>query len=138
MLESLARRAVGRLLRFVSDRSPKPTNGTSPAEPETPPPSKRRYDPKLHNTHYQVGVGIVQLMLDHEGPKTVKDLVTLSGDDFAQSTVRQTCKILKGDGILKQVEEYPASFVIADVEGAKAFVQAVHLFRNPDQNERST
>jgi hypothetical protein len=129
MLESLARRAVGGLLRLVSDRRPK----TNPVEPETeaPPPSKRRYDPKEHNTHYQVGAGVVQLLLEHGGPKTVKDLVQLSGEDFAQSTIRQTCKILVTDGLLKQVDDYPASFVIVNEDAARAFVQAVSLFRSP-------
>lgn len=128
MLESLARRAVGGLLRLVSDRRPK----TNPVEPEPPPPSKRRYDPKEHNTHYQVGAGVVRLLLEHGGPKTVKDLVRLSGEDFAQSTIRQTCKILVTDGILRQVDEYPASFIIVNDDAAQAFVQAVNLFRSPD------
>jgi hypothetical protein len=123
MLESLARRAVGGLLRLVS-RSPK----TVEPEPEAPP-SKRRYDPKQHNTHYHVGGGVVLLMLENDGPKTVKDLVKLSQDEYPQSTIRQTCKILVTDGILKQVDDYPASFVIADPNDAATFVQAARLIR---------
>ena len=130
MLESLARRAVGGLLRLVSDRRPKPTNQPEPEPP--PPPSKRRYDPKEHNTHYHVGAGVLQLLLDHEGPKTVRDLVQLSEDAFAQSTVRQTCKVLVKDGLLTQVDDYPASFIIANESTAKAFIQASIIFRGAD------
>ena len=131
MIGSLARRVVGGIVRFVSNPPPK---SPSPAEPETPPPpSKRQYDPKQHNTHYHVGAGVVQLLLDNEGPKTVKDLVKLSQEEYPQSTIRQTCKVLWADGILKRVDEYPASFTIADSDAARAFVQAVHLFRNPNE-----
>jgi len=88
-----------------------------------PPIAKRPYNPKAHKTFYHVGTGVLQIMLNHTGPKTVRDLVHLSDGAFAQSTVRQTCKGLVKDGLLSQVEEYPASFAIADETNVKAFIQ---------------
>jgi hypothetical protein len=133
MLRNYARKAVGSILRFIVDRKhvdEVPTNG-SHVEPEPDPPKSQRppYNPRHHPTHYHVAPILLKLLQEHGGPKTVKDFVDLSGNAFAQSTARQTCKILIEDGLLKKVDEgFPASYLIADEEGVKTFLLASALF----------
>jgi hypothetical protein len=129
MLRNYARKAVGSILRFIVDRKhvdEVPTNGH--AEPEPPKSQKPPYDPRQHPTYYHVASSVLKLLQEHEGPKTVKDFVDLSGNAFAQSTCRQTCKVLVEDGLLKQVDDYPASFLILDEEKVRAFLHVSGLF----------
>ncbi len=126
MLRTLVLRAVGGVLRYVSERLEQRLNAEKPEPPPQPAPKPKSPKKQGASTFAHVGSGILQLMLEHDGPKTVKDLVQLSGDDYAQSTVRQTCKALVRDGLLSQVTEYPASFTINDASNARAFIQS-HL-----------
>lgn len=131
MLATFARKSLGALLQKVSDllqEEETPMKECSlesdPSEPEPPMRVRRPYDPKEHKTYYIVGSTLLRLMLDNPGPKTVKDLVVLSTEEFPQSTIRGICKELVKEGLLYQVAVYPAAFLITEglMDRARTFV----------------
>lgn len=134
-----AKRLLGKALRVVgdhllSDPTEKPKTNGHKEEPfkATPPRDRAKYNPRDHKTYYIVASKVLRVLLDEGGPMTVRDFTDRS-DGIAQSTIRGTCKELVKDGLLTQVENYPASFIIPGEAGdrAREFV-AEHL---PEENE---
>lgn len=127
-LATFARKSLGGLFRMVSDHllHDNPTNGSPTnghhVEPEPPSRPRKPYNPKEHKTYYLVGSTVLRLMLDNPGSKTVKDLVALSSEEFPQSTIRGICKELVKEGLLTQVADYPASFVLVEDRSEQALL----------------
>ena len=140
-LITFARKSFGGLFRMVSDRllhdDPTPTNGH--VEPGPPSKPRKPYNPKDHKTYYMVGSTVLRLMLDNPGSKTVKDLVALSSEEFPQSTIRGICKELVKEGLLTQVADYPAAFLLPEDGSERVlFFVGEYLPPKPEAAESDT
>ncbi len=107
----------------------------SPQLESTFKPRAHNYNPKEHKTFYLVGANILQRLVTSTASCTVRDLTKYfetTGQGFAESTIRGTCKELVKDGILTQLADTtPATFQVADEAAALDFVQK-HLERTSE------
>lgn len=107
----------------------------SPKLESTFKPRTHHYNPKEHKTFYLVGANILQRLVVSTVPCTVRDLTKyfeVTGQGFAESTIRGTCKELVKDGVLTQLSDVtPATFQVADEAAALEFVQK-HLERTSE------
>lgn len=119
----------------------KQTNATQTPPDDSPQleatfkPRVHNYNPKEHKTFYLVGANILQRLVGSTAPCTVRDLTKYfetTGQGFAESTIRGTCKELVKDGILTQLADAtPATFQVANEAAALDFVQK-HLERTSE------
>lgn len=84
------------------------------AEPTEPPARPRKaYNMGEHKTYYVIGYSLLKALADEVGPKSVKDLVELTDEGFAQSSVRQIAKEMVRKGFLTQASDFPATFTLS-------------------------
>lgn len=114
------RKFAGHILRIASEALLYDEEAPKEAleEPQAPPPEelpkpRKAYNMAEHKTYYVIGNAILKVLADATGPKSVTQLVEMTGEGFAQSSVRQIAKELVRQGYLAQASEFPATFTLS-------------------------